>query len=685
MSGKYDTQISISNETVIKILKILGIDDENTRKQALSYYNSATSDSESFKVLIIVRGLVDKFSSKGSLQKYSKHSKHPDPVYQKIREISDESVSPLFDIEKFLQGNEYFLALHKTCKLTKIKLLIPSCIILNSGLGNPIELWSNSKGFVKSATFDIIDLKEKLKNFPMNPSPDSPSFVMRYEYHNSNKTFYQTFFYKESEIENVIEKFNETVHFKSAVLISQFIKYKGNLPTKLRVHFTKKTVKMYSIISPEPIVTHKNMQIINLTFFIPLSLLNSLINSQEELALFQETFNCKLIFPIKSTTTYFLKPEHMLEFALLGYQIIHSVLYMISIALNSEVYKIHKTKLTTFYNYLKQKKVKIDGFLKKNSKKKGKVSAAVQRKKWEKRQMACVFDKSSKIYEIINLQKSETYDTIYQEILNSIRSYIPSNKKIIEAVMDFIETNQSIYLIKILRIRFTSKKIVSLPVISSLKHISLFSATEGSGFSKGKKNRQLLCCGDYCSLLKKNDFETREKIEFLMKHHLEYAGTLFELMKLQDILNIDTIKHLLDRTKRPVTPITTKMQYKILRKVILEDRSDKYSLRSLILNLPSELIRDLNIILQDNTNVTALNIYIEKYSSSNIALNKKLNWEFELVPVCDKCYKIYSKRVKSSKENDILNKMKNENNTKNPSYSIPPEFNIENIYKKYLK
>ena len=273
------------------------------------------------------------------------------------------------------------------------------------------------------------------------------------------------------------------------------------------------------------------------------------------------------------------------------------------------------------------------------------------------------FDEHTKIYEVFNQSKSKIYDNIYKEFVESLFHYIPNTKKVSEAVLDFIETNEGIYLIKATKITFEEKVIVSLPTISSLKHISLFSATEGSGFSKGKKNQQLMCCGDYCSLLKKNDFSTREKIEFLMKHHLEYTGTLFELMKLQDILNIDTIHHLLDRAKRPVTPITNQMQYKILRKIIIEDKQDKYSLRSLILNLPTELIRELNIILQENTNVSALNIYIDKQSTSNVGLNKKLHWEFELVPVCDKCYKIYSKRDKANKEFDTRTK----DNIKNKS------------------
>jgi hypothetical protein len=115
---------------------------------------------------------------------------------------------------------------------------------------------------------------------------------------------------------------------------------------------------------------------------------------------------------------------------------------------------------------------------------------------------------------------------------------------------------------------------------------------------------------------------------------------------------------LLDRTKRPVTPITNMMQYKVLRKIILEDRYDKYSLRSLILNLPHELIRDLNIILQENTSMTELSIPLNSNSQMNNGINKKLHWEFELVPVCDKCYKIYSKRIQDKRDSSLIKKLK---------------------------
>lgn len=164
---------------------------------------------------------------------------------------------------------------------------------------------------------------------------------------------------------------------------------------------------------------------------------------------------------------------------------------------------------------------------------------------------------------------------------------------------------------------------MSIPVFKDFKHISLFSATESSSVSKGKK--QLVCCGDYCKLLKRNDFENREKIELLMKHNLEFAGTLFELMKLQDILNINTMQHLLGRDLRPQTPITENLQYKILRKTILEDRNDKYSLSALIKNLPNQMLRELDIKMQSSKDLEAINLYLNRKDTlAKISLNQKL-------------------------------------------------------------
>ena len=641
---------------------MLGLNEEILSNEVFLDKAKQINENEEFKILLITRWIVDKFSYKNysNAQIHQNNPRRADPLIEKIKEITTKEPSPDYEIEKLYQGNQFLLNLHKACKLEPIKLLIPESIILGRGLDEPIKLWTNAKGYINSKTFKMLDLLSELQEFKLNLIDDYPSFIIRYEYHTSNKITYKSMLYKYDEIDEIISKFTDSSYFNSIVLIAGYIKSKGNLPSKIRAHFKNDYKKIYLLNSLEN--NHQKEKKINkeitLTQFLPTTLLESLINSNEELKLFNKEFRCQLTFPIKLNKNYFISNENVFEFVRYVYKVFHFLLGIIQIALQLKTYDEYKNRLELFKRYLRKKVIFIESVF--NSRITNEKSDSINKRKiWEQSNMVHICDKSIAIYETVNLNKSEIFYSIYNEIAKSLNHVVPIRKKLSEAVIDFIESIEGIHIIKILHIRLEDKKVVILPEISSLKHISLFSATEGSGYSKGKINRQLLCCGDYCSLLQRNDFQTREKIEFLMKHYLEYAGTLFELMKLQDILNIDTVHHLLDRAKRPVTPITSQMQYKVLRKIILEDRFDKYSLRSLILNLPNELIRELNIILQEKSNVAdAITINIDKKQniSHNTSLNKKLHWEFELVPVCDKCYKIYSKRIRANKETMVKNK-----------------------------
>lgn len=651
---------SISDDTKLKVLKMLGIDDESIRQQVLDKSETPSDLYEEFKILILTRGIIDKFSSKNQVKSMKRFGniKQKYPLFDKLKVISEQPPSKLFEQEQVFQGNQYLVTLHKACHQEQIKLTIPESIILGSALDSPIKLWTDVNGFVCSKTFRMLELKAELLNFKQNWNYDTPMYLMRYEHYSSNKTLYQSFVFKCDEVEEILQKFHESSYIKGIVLIAQFVKSKGSQPSKTRAHFTKDNLRVFLINNTEPKAFEKKLDRIKVTNFIPIQLLNSLIFSKSELDVFERNFRCKLVFPIKSTSSYFLKDDYEMDFGKFAYNVFNQLQYLITLACRNDKYSKHINRLTQFSRYLTLKLNKIEKSFEYYSKSKPADKSSVsERKLWERGHMVKTTE-LSKIYEVSNLHKQDSYLQIHSEILKSLRHYIPYSKQVQECVLDFIEAKESTFFIKLLHIRFEDRKIVSLPSISSTKHISLFSATEGSGYIKGKINRQLLCCGDYCSLLKRNDFETREKIEFLMKHHLEFAGTLFELMKLQDILNIDTVHHLLDRTKRPVTPITNKMQYKVLRKIILEDRYDKYSLRSLILNLPHDLIRDLNIILQENTSMTELSIPLNSNSQMNNGINKKLHWEFELVPVCDKCYKIYSKRIQNKRDSSLIKKLK---------------------------
>jgi hypothetical protein len=162
------------------------------------------------------------------------------------------------------------------------------------------------------------------------------------------------------------------------------------------------------------------------------------------------------------------------------------------------------------------------------------------------------------------------------------------------------------------------------------KHISLFSATEGSSVMKGR--RQQLCCGDYCNLLKPNDVKTSEKIELLIKSMPEFSEVLFKLLKIQNFLNLDSAQSLFNGGNRAGTPLTLKIQFKTIRRIILEDRNDQSSLRSVIAALPEEILKELDISP----------IKVDQNQNPLHRINKKLSWEYELVPVCNMCYKIYN-------------------------------------------
>ena len=660
MRGKLDTNLRINDGTKLKILKMFGADHRSIQTAIFDSTNQKGQEREEFKILIITRGLIDKFSLKHQpdLRNKPKESLHSDPLLEKLREISERIPSVEYSLEKLYQNNDYFLILHKSCKKERIKLLIPKSIIMGTGLTEPARLWTNSKGFVDTISIAITDLKEEIMNFRNSNKPNYPAFIIRYEHHSSEHVYSKTLCFKSEEIEEAMAKISDLSYSTSLILISEFVISKGNLPSKLRVQFLNKCEKLFSITATEPkSITPVKETSMSICSFLPASLLNSLIQSKDELSVFQNSFHCTLIYPIKANLICFATDGDMQDFARFVYKVICFLQQVLKVIIDSNDYQAHASRLLLFNKYLKRKLKLIESVVcSADSPKCDKNYFIVERRSWEKSHLVHAFDKNSRVYKAVNSQKSIILGNQYQGLVASVKNQIPSSRKVREAVVDAIESVEGIFLIKVLSIRFEENKIVVLPGISSLKHISLFSATEGSGYIKGKKNNQLLCCGDYCSLLKRNDYETREKIEFLMKYYLDYAGTLFELMKFQDILNIDTVHHLLDRAKRPVTPITNNMQYKILRKIILEDRYDKYSLRSLILNLPNELIRELNLILQENTNISAMNIYLEKTNSSNAGLNKKLHWEFELVPVCDICYKIYSKRDKANKEISLQHK-----------------------------
>lgn len=639
-----DPILSLEIETLTKVLKILGLESDELKPHLCFPQPKIQSPIDEFKILILVRGIVDKFLSKPrKTKKLVIHPKSNNELYDQLNSISSTQFSDAHrETQLTTQGNNFFITLHESCKKEHVYLNIPDTLLF-SQVYEPVKLWTNAQGQVQSRIFHILDLKSELLNIKKSSVAGFASFVLRCEHHNSKKILYQTYFFEYGQIDDLLYKIQEISYLKTPFTVSGFVKFKGNLPAKTRAVFIKSSAKVYFIGTKEKVKEKVKNEYCWVTRFLPSKLIDALQFSIQEQELFEAGFRCKVVIPIRTKSVYFEKELFELEFVKFAEKVLLFIKFIIKSAIKLQSFQKFKEKLILFLDYLGSKLVKVEKFSQKFL---GNVSKIVlsEKKQWERTQFIKLSESLCSLYQITNKKKISIFCSIYSEVKKIIKLSIRNSLQIVGGIIDFIESNEGIFIIKVIKVEFEEKKVCRLPVISSTKHISLFSATEGSGFVKGKMNRQRLCCGDYCSLLKRNDFETKEKIEFLMKHYLQFANTLFELLKLQDLLNIDTINHLINHKKRPTTPITQHMQYKVLRKVILEDRYDKYSLRSLILNLPNEVVRELNLILESG-NENSIELHLSYTNSTPGIINKKLTWEFELVPVCDKCYKIYSKRM----------------------------------------
>jgi hypothetical protein len=259
-------------------------------------------------------------------------------------------------------------------------------------------------------------------------------------------------------------------------------------------------------------------------------------------------------------------------------------------------------------------------------------------------------DSDSLVYPVNNFSSLEAIPQIFLEILRFSKILLPPNQKVAEIVADFLEDPKGLtFLHKLQKVVCVEKSVAQVPVVKAFRHISLYSATEGSSVTKGK--RQQVCCGDYCNILKKNDLKTSEKIEVIIKARPEHSNGLFQLLKIQNFLNLDSAQSLFNQGNRIGTPLTQNMQYKTVRRMILEDRNDPNSLKSALASLPEDIIKELGLLkLKSSEN--------EKFQMHH--LNKKLSWEFELVPVCAMCYKIYGLKDSQMKtSSNVLKKGQN--------------------------
>ncbi|CAG9334977.1 unnamed protein product [Blepharisma stoltei] len=641
------------------ILQQLGLKPDDSRFEGVFIDAKMQQDielNEKFKYMIISKSMIDEYETK-------KYSLSRPPIQKKnhLEHIRKKAVALKSDkIHKDPCSHEcneanIFACLAKACKEEEFRIVVPQSILIGFGLNSPMRIWTDSDGLLKSEPIDWNNLLHYMDMFDeSNESFNCPTYVLKtksLQPEDGRCCSYVEFFKKE-ESNEVYSRLHKLSYKSVSCLLQQFIRPKGNCASKLRVHFTNEFQKGYLIFSRSPFTHSKNSEK-SLKEFIPQQFLNSSISFNLHSSVYQEMFKLKPFQPLTNHTNFFEDNHGKLNFLRQCSQVAN-FMYMVAQIISVSIIDYDQKEFAhNMIRFFRAKIKKLADILSNEFNEKNKLSNnAHSRSGWSSKFTVKVSESEDiDVYEVLSNKKFISCTIVWSEAKKCLKKVMQKNQTISSIVLDFIEAiDGNFYLINAPHIVAETVSCASIPVFSDFKHISLFSATESSSVSKGKK--QLVCCGDYCKLLKRNDYENREKIELLMKHNMEYAGTLFELMQLQDILNIDTLQHLLGKDLRPQTPITEHLQYKILRKTILEDRNDKYSLKSLINNLPNKLLRELDIKLQRSKDTEAINLYIQKQNNnySKASLNKKLAWEFELVPVCDKCYKIYSRRDKKTKE-----------------------------------
>jgi hypothetical protein len=223
----------------------------------------------------------------------------------------------------------------------------------------------------------------------------------------------------------------------------------------------------------------------------------------------------------------------------------------------------------------------------------------------------------------------------------------PKLMDISDITVDFIEArNGKCYIISIkhlVTVELPSKKARKN---KRAKNISIFQKGGGA-----ERRKDIVCCGDYCKLIRKADSAIKEKLQLLMRFNLKVSHTLLELMVINDSFKHSFEDPTLGLLNRCETGLLKKnFQYKIMRKTILEDRSDPNSLPSIIKELPNEIMSLLSE--EEHKDIVEIKNYMKPIDSKKHKdyKSKGLMWEFEIVPVCAICYKIYSDRQKVQKQ-----------------------------------
>lgn len=242
----------------------------------------------------------------------------------------------------------------------------------------------------------------------------------------------------------------------------------------------------------------------------------------------------------------------------------------------------------------------------------------------------------------------------FQIIKDSVYRYIfrPQYLEVTDLVVDFVESrNGKCYLISIKNLNTSPISVQKLRKMKRSKNISIFQKGEGGG---AERRKDIVCCGDYCKLIKKADNAIKEKLQLLMKFNIKASQSLLELMVINDNYKSSFNDPTLGLFSRCENGLLKKnFQYKIMRKTILEDRADPKSLPSIIKELPSEILKILSE--EEHKDREEIKHYMKQIESKmhKEYKSKGLAWEFEIVPVCAICYKFYNDRQNVQKEKRI--------------------------------
>ena len=501
------------------------------------------------------------------------------------------------------------------------KISIPETIMIGFNQSYPIVLWTDTNEILRSRELPLESLQEeitRINEFMVNPK--YPTSILKYESYNAEgmKTNSEVLVFEVSETQELFWKVQNLRYGNNFIVLQQFIRQKTGTIAKLRVQFEKGNAKVYGIYNHKYTRARKSddekliaeNKIIRNTGFLSTNYSNnkrSLLESTDHLEKLIEI--CDFLYEI----FYGMDGKDIERFQ-------RTAEYF-----NKRKYKIRKclANLSDSYHLKHTHSMQ---------------RTVESRRKFLNKYTAKLTSSNPDVYIVGNFSKLSSISLIINEIIRSSKVNMPKTQRITEMVLDFIEDyNEKIYFLKIHKLIFQDKVIGHVPKWKQFRHVSLFSVTEGSSVAKNKK--QQVCCGDYCNLLKKNDPNTSEKIELFIKAMPEHSKALFKLLKLQKILNIDTAQNIFTSGSQNEALLINNTQCKAIRRIILEDRNDPNSLRQILASLPNLIVKELGI--------PSINLSQFKQNTLHI-INKKLSWEYELVPVCSMCYKIYSMKEKSS-------------------------------------